>query len=265
VTRTHLARWSRILPLFAALLLASCASSPDLDELAEVPSAEDLYAEGSAMLEDRGSFLTMDTTDYGSAIERFQDIIDNYPYSAQAVMAELRIADAYFEQERWDEALSYYGDFAELHPDHDKVAYALQRTALCHYKQSGEPERDQRPTREALAALDEVMTRYPYSPEAAEAEVLWKELRTRLGHHVMGIADFYLEQEEYQSAANRYRTVLNDFPGLGLDADALYKLGVCYTHMNRDDEAQHIFEVILENFQGSDVAEAAQELIPAAN
>ncbi len=79
------------------------------------------------------------------------------------------------------------------------------------------------------------------------------------------IGDFYLEQTEYQSAANRYRDVLNEYPGLGLDAEALYKLGVCYTHMNREEEARHIFEVILRNYEGSEIADATQDLVPAAN
>ena len=35
--------------------------------------------------------------------------------------------------------------------------------------------------------------------------------------------------------------------------------------MNRGDEAQQIFQVILENYEGSEVAEAAADLVPAAN
>jgi TolA-binding protein len=58
--------------------------------------------------------------------------------------------------------------------------------------------------------------------------------------------------------------VLNDYPGLGLDAEALYKLGVCYTRMNRGPEAQKIFQVILENYKGTDVADAAADLVPEA-
>jgi outer membrane protein assembly factor BamD (BamD/ComL family) len=80
----------------------------------------------------------------------------------------------------------------------------------------------------------------------------------------MQVADFYFDQEEYPSAADRYRELLNEYPGLGLDADALYKLGVCYTRMNREDEANKIFQVILENYKGTDVAEAAADLVPEA-
>lgn len=248
---------------FAAL--CACASSPDPVDLAEIPAAEDLYAEGVATLESGSRFLFFDTTDHRKAIDTFQDVIDNYPYSDYAVLAELRIADAFFDQEQWEEALTYYRDFAELHPDHEKVPYTIYRAALCHYNQSRDAKRDQTASRQALKYLDRVITDYPHAPEAAEAETLWRELRERLGRHVMGIADFYLEREEYQSAADRYRSVLNEYPGLGLDAEALYKLGVCYRNMNLDDEANRIFQVILENYQGSEIAEAAQDWVPSAN
>jgi len=35
--------------------------------------------------------------------------------------------------------------------------------------------------------------------------------------------------------------------------------------MNRDEEARRIFEVILENYEDSEVARAAQDQIPSAN
>ena len=250
----------------ATLGLVACATQPPEPELAELPEADVLYQEGVALLEDRKTILwAFDVTPYQDAIDKFQEVVDNYPYSEYAVAAELKIADSYFEQERWDEALSYYRDFAELHPEHEKVPYTIYRTALCHERKSASPERDQTATREAVAALDQLMSRYPNAPEAREAEVLWKELRTKLGEHVLGIGDFYWKREEFQSAAGRYRQVLDEYPGLGLDAQALYKLGLCYTHMSRDDEARRIFEVILENYEDSEVARAAQDQIPSAN
>ncbi len=244
--------------------LSGCASTTSAD-FEEMPTAEQLFQEGDELLSNHRSFLSIDLTDYSGAIQKFQDVIDNYPYSDLVADAELRIADAFFQQEAWEEALTYFRDFAELHPDHRAVPYALLQAARCHQNQSREPGRDQTATRDALNQLDAVITRFPYAPEASEAEVLWKDLRTRLGIHVMGIGDFYFEQGEHQSAANRYRSVLNEYPGLGLDADALYKLGVCYQKLNRNDKATQIFEVLLENYDGSDVARAAQDLLPAAN
>jgi len=187
-----------VLPV--ALLGLACATQPPEPELTELPEADVLYQEGVALLEDHKTILWLvDVTPYQEAIDKFQEVVDNYPYSEYAVAAELKIADSYFEQERWDEALSYYRDFAELHPEHEKVPYTIYRTALCHERKSASPERDQTATREAVAALDQLMTRYPNAPETREAEPLWRELRTKLGQHVLAIGDFYWNRDEYQA------------------------------------------------------------------
>ncbi len=260
---------ARLLSTLALVLLVgglACAGHQTADdEWAELPPAEDLYADGLAELDGGRQLWFLDTTDYETAIGHFQDIIDNYPYSDYAVLAELRIADAYFQQGLYEEALSYYQDFADLHPDNERVPYTIYRAALCHVERTQDSLRDQTATLQALAQLERLLNEHPFSAEAQEAETLWKDMRTLLAENVMDIADFYLAREEWQSAADRYRSVLNDYPGLGLDAEALYKLGLCYTKMDRDDEATRMFQVILENYQGSDVAAAAKELVPAAN
>lgn len=243
-----------------AVGLSGCASTPTEPE--EVPPAEVLYQRGLTQLEGGKILWIFPSGDQEKAIETFQQIIDNYPYSEYAVAAELKIADAYYAQDKYDEALSYYRDFSELHPQHESVPYTLKRAAMCHYQQSKSPDRDQTATTESLKYLDQLLTRHPHSAEAREGEEMWKELRTKLAQHDMQIADFYMDREEFQSAADRYRTVLNKYPGLGLDAEALYKLGVCYTEMNLEDEAHKIFEVILQNYRGTDVAAAAADRIP---
>lgn len=243
-----------------AALVSACATTPTEPE--EVPAAEVLYQRGLTQMEHKSILWVFPSGDQAKAIETYQQIIDNYPYSEYAVMAELKIADTYFEQGKYDEALSYYRDFSELHPQHESVPYTLKRAAQCHYKQSKSPDRDQTATIESLKYLDQLLTRHPHSSEAQEAEEMWKELRIKLAQHDMQIADYYMNEEEFQSAADRYRTVLNRYPGLGLDAEALYKLGVCYTEMNLDDEAHKIFEVILQNYRGTDVAAAAADRLP---
>lgn len=258
-------RFSSVALVVAAAFATACASAPPPEDFEELPSAEELFKKGEAQIaEEDDSFHWFLSADYGDSIETFQDIIDNYPYSEQAVMAQLAIADAYFKSEKYDEAVSYYKDFVELHPEHRQVPYAMFQSGMSYYKQSRDAQRDQTATREALAQFDRLLARFPHSQQAAEADKIWRELRTRLGEHTMGVADYYFNIDEYPSAAERYRELLNDYPGLGLDAEALYKLGVCYTRMNRGDEAQKIFQVILENYKGTDVAEAAKDLVPEA-
>ncbi len=247
----------------ALTLSAGCADNAA--EFQEVPTADVLYRQGIEALEDGKMLGVIPKADHEQAIEIFQTIVDNYPYSDYAVLAELKIADTYYDQGKWEEALSYYRDFAELHPSHERVPYSVLRSALCRKHQALASNRDQTNTHNALEHLEQLLARYPYSPEAQEAEVLWREMRMRLAEHEMGVGDFYMDREEFQSAADRFRKVLNDFPGLGLDGQALYKLGTCYSKMNLDSEATRIFEVILNNYDGTEFAEAAREFVPAAN
>jgi outer membrane protein assembly factor BamD len=246
-----------------ALLLASCAS--DTVSFEDVAPADELYAEGVETLEGWKILWVYPMVNYTKAIETFQAIIDNYPYSEYAVLAELQIADAYFADGRWEEALSYYRDFGDLHPQHEKVPYTILRSAQCHYAQIGTINRDQTSAREALHFLEILLRNYPYAEETTEGEAMMHELRTRLAKNVLMTGDFYLTREEYQSAAERYRTVLNGYPGLGLDAEALFKLGVCYENLKREDEALRLFHVVLENFGNTRHAKEARRHIAAAN
>jgi outer membrane protein assembly factor BamD len=246
-----------------ALLLSSCAS--DTVSFEDVPPADELYDEGVEILEGWRILWVYRMVNYTKAIETFQAIIDNYPYSEYAVKAELQIADAYFADGRWEEALSYYRDFGDLHPQHEKVPYTILRSAQCHYAQISSINRDQTSAREALHFLEILLRNYPYAEETTEGEAMMHELRTRLAKNVLMTGDFYLTREEYQSAAERYRTVLNGYPGLGLDAEALFKLGVCYENLKREDEALRLFHVVLENFGNTQHAKEARRHIAAAN
>ena len=225
---------------------------------------DELYAEGERLLEGRRILGVYQWVQYEKAIETFQAIIDNYPYSEYEIEAQLKIADAYFDSGSYDEALSYYRDFADLHPQNPRVPYTVLRSALCHYNQIKSINRDQTSTREALKYLEMLSTRYPYEPETREGEIILQKLRTRLADNMMEIGDFYLVRTQYQSAANRYRSVIDEYPGLGLDSEALYKLAICYEHMKRTDEALRLYHVVMENFGDTPHAEWASERISRA-
>lgn len=229
----------------------------------DVKPADELYSKGEKILEGRRLLGLIPFVDYEDAIETFQTIIDNYPFSEFAVKAELRIADAYYADRRYEEALSYYRDFADLHPQHERVPYTILRSALSYYNEIRSVNRDQASTRESLHYLDQLVRNHPFAEETREGEKLLRELRARLARNELETGDFYLNRDEYQAAAQRYRKLLDSFPGLGFDAEALYKLGVCYEHMKRRDEALRLYHVIVENYRNTRVAAKAANRIAA--
>ena len=191
----------RLLLLLAALVTVysahlGCASpQPSFDDL---PGAETLYDEGKAKLEGRRFFGLLPKIDIDGAVESFQAVIDNYPQSEFAPLAELSIADAYFRDASYDESLAYYRDFADLHPQNEKVPYAVLQAAQCHVKQISSIDRDQTATREALGYLDRLLRNHPYAEETREGERVLYELRQRLARNVMETGDFYLDRDEFK-------------------------------------------------------------------
>ena len=244
------------------MLATGCATTRPTFE--DVPPADELYASGLEILEGRRILGLFTWVDYDQAIQKFQAIIDNYPYSEFETKAQLKIADAYFRDGRYDEALAYYRDFADLHPQHPRVPYTLLQAARCHYAQIESIDRDQSATRRATETLDVLLREHPYAEETREGEEMMVELRGRLALHMLQIGDFYRERTHWQSAAARYRRVLDEYPGLGLDARALYRLGLCLEKMQREDEALRLFHVVTENYAGTPSARSARARIARA-
>ena len=60
---------------------------------------------------------------YDDAIETFEKVRDRYPYSDQALLAQIKVADAYFYKKKYDEALQAYKEFEKLHPTNKAVPY----------------------------------------------------------------------------------------------------------------------------------------------
>ncbi|MDG2334641.1 MAG: outer membrane protein assembly factor BamD [Myxococcota bacterium] len=253
---------SGLILAFCLVFLYGCSTNSSGFE--DVAPADELYAEGVDLLKGRNVLGVYTWINYTRAREPFQAIIDNYPYSKYETEAQIKIADTYFEEGNYEEALSYYRGFADLHPQHPKVPYTILRSALCYYNQIKSIDRDQTSTREALKYLEILSTKYPYAPATQEGEVILHQLRIQLADYMMEIGDFYLDRTQYQSAATRFRRVLDDYPGLGSDAEALYKLGLCYEEMKRIDEALRLYHVVLENFSSSPDAERAAERIAGA-
>lgn len=245
--------------VLAALVSGACASK-NQDALEPEATAEQLYNEGVALLANRQRIFGIDVTDYDGAIEKFQNVIDHFPYSEHAVLAELKIADTYFAQEKYDQATSYYRDFADLHPQHPEVPYTIYQSALCHYNQSKEFERDQTASHRAIENFETLMRRYPQSEYAKQSEPKWKELQLRLAQRELMIGNYYLGRTEYSSALQRFQALLDNYPGLGLDAEALYKLGLCYTKMNRPDEASRAFDLLKKNYPESNFSSLSSKV-----
>jgi len=203
------------LALLVLVSLTQCSSGPTT-----VDGAELLFQEAEEAFQDER---------YLVALEKFREVKNRFPQSKRAVDAELRLADTYYAQEAFIEAESAYEIFRELHPAHAKNDYVYFRIAMAAYEQIPQnAARDLTAAHRAIDAFQVVMSKYPGSEYAKDAKRLVAESRRRLAEHESYVADFYFRRQHYLSASYRYAALLQDFPDLGFDEEALFRLGKCY-------------------------------------
>jgi outer membrane protein assembly factor BamD len=242
-------------------LLSGCATAPPRED--ELPSAESYYQHGVETLAGRRTFLFFHDVDYPKAIEYFQEVIDNYPYSDYAILAELQIGDIHFQRKEYEEASSYYHDFVELHPNHAKVSYALYRNGLCSYDQMRASDRDQGPTREAVAQFKALLERYPKSEMAPDAAKRLAECQNRLAQQDIQIGDYYYGQHAWYAAARRYRAALTDFPEHDDRIRTLVRLGYSLSYLRQYLEAESVLRKALELGARDELRDDAQSELEA--
>ena len=196
------------------------------------------------------------------AIERYRDLKNRFPYSNKSVEAELRIADAHFAMEGYIEAEGAYEVFKELHPSHPKMDYVQYQIAMSHYNQI--PENSARDLTSALYAMDafeEVWEKFPNSTYVEKSKEYHQEARKRLAEHENYVAAFYFDRRHYLSASYRYAALLQDYPNLGYEEEALFRLGHCYLNIRMFSNARDAFNRLINQFPKSSFRSESESLL----
>lgn len=175
--------------------------------------------------------------DYEKAADLFQQIKDRYPYSRLAVLADLRVGDAYFKDERYDEAILAYEDFVQLHPTNEAVPYALFQIGMVYHAQMLTPDRDPTFSAKAVAAFRRLTSAYPTSEWAVKAQPRLAEAVRNLAAHDMSVGVFYYRTSRYKAAMGRFKKVLTKYPDVGLYQEAMAYMRLCRSKLADKDKA----------------------------
>ena len=240
--------------LAAALGLAACASTEDI--LDDPRPAAEIFADGEARFA---------AGDYTAAAALFDDLERLHPYSDLARSAMLRSAQASYNARDFDAARLAAERFLTFFPADPDAAEAQYIIALSHYDLIVDVGRDQGETRQALAALSELINRFPDSPYAREAELKRDLALDHLAGKEMEVGRFYLRRGQPQAAINRFRTVVEDYQTTSHTAEALHRLVESYLMLGVDSEAQMAAAVLGYNFPGSTWYASSFDLLTGSN
>ena len=164
---------------------------------------------------------------YDDAIETFEKVRDRYPYSEQAMLAQIKLADSYFYKKKYDEALQAYKEFEKLHPTNKGVPYAVFRQGLCYYRQRSTIDRDQTYTFKALQEFRRLKQKFPQCEYIPKAEKYILQCRQDLGEHEYYVAEFYFRTKRYKSALDRFQVVAQEYPEFHRQAEVKEYIDRC--------------------------------------
>src|SRR5690349_11612698 len=231
--------------ILLALPLTGCGSlfNKDDDYVPENP-ADSLY--------NQGLYLLNTKQDYKEAAKKFDEVDRENPYSEWARKALLMSAYAYYHAELYDDCVNSAKRYVTLHPGSPDAAYAQYLIASSYFDEIPDVTRDQARTEKALAALDEVIRKYPTSEYAVNAKQKVEVARDQLAGKEMQIGRYYLQKKDFTGAINRFKVVVTRYQTTRHVEEALERLTESYMSLGIVGEAQTAAAVLGHNFPDSD-------------
>jgi len=223
------------------------SSSPKAD-----PTAEALFEEGTRAFNEKK---------YVRALDNFSKIRTDHPFTPLMTQVELKIADAYYLNQQYPESVNGFKEFQSMHPTNENIPFVILRLGQAHFDQFTATDRDQKNTEIAKAYFENVLTNYPKSPQAVEAREKLAKALEYLAEHEFNIAHFYLEQEKYPAARDRFEEIIRKYKSTPTAVKSLFYLGESYRLEKNPARAALAYEALLQHYpQSKFAAEARTQL-----
>lgn len=236
-----------IIAIALSLWLSGCTGNAPTGRVKYSVSAAQNYEKGLAELKQK---------DWVAAAKYFQFIKARFPYSKYAVLSELRIADAQLGAGHYLQCIDSYKLFIKLHPTHEDAVsgYASYRIGLAYTKMlpgnfwilPPAHEKDQSSATDASRELTSFLKKYPKSPYREQATTLRHKVAKRLAEHEWYVANFYWDRGKHMGTVIRLRQLLERYPGVGFDGDALWLLGKAYLREELPERARKVWKQLVD-------------------
>jgi outer membrane protein assembly factor BamD len=195
--------------------------------------------------------------DWEDARALFGEVKKLFPYSRYARLAELRMADINFEQEKYSDASSSYRQFILSHKSDPDVPYARYRITVSLFRDIDDTfflppaeERDQATTQDAYKEIRSFIRDYPASRFLQDELYMYDVVVGRLVRHELYAARYYARTDDFPAALARIDYALRTYPGSTLEPEALVLKGETFLKMKRIADARSVLETVTRDYQG---------------
>lgn len=217
----------------AVLYAAACGGKRREDPILRLSAAEALEMGQELLAQEK----------YFKAEQHLTHAFEVEPNSRTGREALLLAADALYLRGGPDNFIrceAKYRDFLNRFPTSERADYAQFQVANCLSSRVEKPDRDQKVTRQAFEAYEELLRLYPTSGYDAEARQKMEEVIGLLAAHELSIADFYLSYGRGAlciAAIHRIEYLRREYPAFAEGEDVLFLLGKAYERCRREEDA----------------------------
>jgi outer membrane protein assembly factor BamD len=247
-------------------LLAPAATGGCVEQ--DVPPATALDYTDNARKEYEVALAAFEDKNWELASELLSEVKRKYAYSRYARLAELRLADGNFQQDKFAEAISSYKEFVHDHPNDPEVPYARYRVAKGEFDSVSQSimlppleERDLASVNDALITLRNYLSDYPKSEHTSEMHYMLDVVLGLLARHELYVARYYLNSGRFDAAVLRCEYALKSLKNSGLETEGLVLLGEIYMKQKRKKDARDVLNRLLVEYPESAFAVPAKNFL----
>ena len=146
-----------------------------------------------------------------AAVTSFNEVDRQHPYSEEARKALIMSAFASYRGANYDDTIDTANRYLSLYPGTSDAPYAEYLIGSSYFQQMPDVTRDQDVTQKAITALSDIVTHYPTSEYADDAEQKLIVAKDQLAGKDMQIGRYYLEQRNYLAAIGRFQDVVTNY------------------------------------------------------
>jgi outer membrane protein assembly factor BamD len=192
------------------------------------------------------------------AIPEYEKVLSEFPARDVGARARFGLGLCRMELDDYPMAVVEFEDFMGSYPQSDLVDNALYMIALCYYRQSPRPQRDQTNTVKAIDELNLLIREYPESDVRDEAARILAECRSKLAKKEYLNGRLYLDLGYHRSAVVYFDYVLSEYGDTPWAEKALLGKGMALEGQGELEEAAGVYRQVVERFSPGDAASEAR-------
>lgn len=249
---TKTSSYTVITRLISILFILVSCSNIENDKKQAIETDVDIY---------KRALLLIEENDYKSALNEFENLLLNYPFSNLAVKSEITSAYSLYEDNQIQKAINKLNSFIEMNPTGELTIYAHYLLGMCYYIQTSQKGRDASLSLKAINYFQIIETKYPNSKYAKDAKLKILYLKNRLAENELAVGKFYLKKNASGSAIKRFKVILEKFQNTSVIPETLYRLSEALLITGLKEEAQKSIAILNYNFPKNEWASLSKSLL----